>query len=89
MTSEEFVIWLRVEVGNQRMTESEMNDLLEQKRLFDDERSIIESKYYRRVVGYIAGHRRVANGIHQLIDGAKAQFPDKMIYFEPIGFTLL
>jgi hypothetical protein len=89
MTHEEFVDWLRDEVRNERMSESEMDDLLRQKRLFDGERSIIESEYYRRVVGYVAGYRRVANGIHELIDAAKAQFPDNMIYFEPVGFTLL
>jgi hypothetical protein len=41
------------------------------------------------VVGYVADQRRVAEGIHELIDEAKVKFPDKMIYFEPIGFTLL
>jgi hypothetical protein len=89
MTHEEFASWLRDEVGSERMTQPEMNDLLHQKELFENSRSIIEAENNRRVVGYVADQRWVADSTHGLIDSAKARFPDRMIYFEPIGFTLL
>jgi hypothetical protein len=89
MTHEEFVTWLADEVSNERLTRPEMNDLLRQKQRFDGDRNVIETEYKGRVVGYVADQRRVAEGVHELIDEAKVKFPDKMIYFEPIGFTLL
>lgn len=89
MTHEEFVNWLSDEVSNERMTHSEMKDLLHQKELFDSNRSLIETEYNWRIVGYVADQQRVAEDIHELIDAAKEQFSDRMIYFEPIGFTLL
>jgi hypothetical protein len=84
VTQEEFVNWLSYEVSNDRMTQAEMNDILSQKQLFDGNRSIIETEYNRKVVGYIANQLIVASGIHELIDAAKEKFPDNIIYFEPI-----
>jgi len=89
MTHEEFVNWLRDEVSNERMTQGEMDDLLAQKSLFDNNRSVIELEYNQLIVGYVAGQQRIADRIHELIDAAKMQFPGKMIYFEPIGFHIL
>jgi hypothetical protein len=89
MTHEEFVNWLADEMSNERMTRPEMDDLLRQNRWFDGDRSVIETEYKGRVVGYVANELRVAEGAHELIDEAKTKFPDKMIYFEPVGFTLL
>jgi hypothetical protein len=89
MTHEEFVGWLAEEFNNERLPESDMADLLRQKQLFDNNRSTIETEYEGHIVGYVAGDLRVADGIHQLIDEAKERFPDNMIYFEPVGFTLL
>jgi hypothetical protein len=89
VTHDEFVRWLNDEVRSERMTLPEMSDLLEQKMFFDVERSIIEVEFARRIVGYVEGRRLVTATIHELIDEAKAVSPDKMIYFEPIGFNLL
>lgn len=89
MTHDEFVRWLEDEVRSERMTEFEMRDLLEQKRLFDAERSIIEIEFAGKIVGYVAGQRRITTTLHELIDPAKDELQDKMIYFEPIGFNLL
>jgi hypothetical protein len=89
MTHDEFVRWLNDEVQSERMTSLEMGDLLEQKGLFDGARSIFEVEFAQHIVGYVAGRRLITTTIHELIDKAKAEFPDNMIYFEPIGFDLL
>ena len=88
MTHEEFVQWLADEVQSERMTKSEMDDLLSQKTLFDQNRFTIESQFTRRVVGYVEGTRLNDESLHGLIDKANEKFPNKMIYFEPIGFNL-
>jgi hypothetical protein len=89
LTHEEFVSWLSDEVNNERMTTAERDDLLDQKQLFENNRSTIESEYDRRIVGYVAGLQLISETIHELIDSAKGKYPNKMIYFEPIGFAIL
>lgn len=91
MTDEEFRDWLSSEVASGDMSESQMADLLRQKALFAREigqESPAREAYRLQIVGYVAEQRRVATDIHKLLDGAKREFPGRMVYFEPIGFDL-
>ena len=89
MTHQEFQNWLQDEVQNQRMTSSQMNDLLTQKTLFDNNRTYIELTFQSRVVGYVNDQMRVADTLHNVLNQSIQLFPGRMIYFEPIGFDLL
>lgn len=89
MTHNEFIQWLAGEVQSERMTQNEMDELISQKELFEENRSMIETHFSRRVVGYVDGNLMNDERIHGLIDRANEKSPGKMIYFEPIGFTLL
>jgi len=92
MTDEEFSNWLSREVASKDMTQSQMDDLLQQKALFVRELgkpdSPLRDPYRLKIVGYVAEHRRIDTSIHKLLDDAKQKFPGRMIYFEPIGFDL-
>ena len=89
MTDAEFVQWLDNEVDGNRITSEQRQDLIDQKRIFEVQRRLIEQEHRYKIVGFVAGERRVAQEIHALLDTSKAQFPSRMIYFEPIGFQLL
>jgi hypothetical protein len=89
MTDTEFIQWLDDEVAGNRMALSQRHDLFNQKRFFDNQRSMIEREYRNRVVGFVDGQIRVAAEIHALLKASRTDFPGKMIYFEPIGFYLL
>jgi hypothetical protein len=79
---------MNLEVDNGRMTAAQMDDLLKQKALFDQYKHTFESVFFHEIVGYVAGNQRSAHNAHVLLDRAKATFPGRMIYFEPIGFDL-
>ena len=79
-------------IAHRRMTQGQTDDLLRQKLLFvqnfgseDDTR---RRDYRMRIVGYVAEQLRVADEIHALLDAAKSAYPNRMIYFESIGFDL-
>jgi hypothetical protein len=89
MTNEEFQKWLLDEVQHNRMTTSQMNDLLAQKEDYDLNRTEIEREFRWQFVGYVNRQRRTANTVHNLLDESIEEFPGRMIYFEPVGFDLL
>jgi hypothetical protein len=70
------------------MSDSQRRDLLAQKALFDSARSMLELEFYNQIVGYVANVLRSGPEIHELLDRAKKEFPGRMIYLEPIGFSL-
>jgi hypothetical protein len=94
MTGEEFRGWLDEEAARGRMTLHQMDDLVKQQLLFvetfgsEENPRPLRQSYHMKIVGYVAEQLRVATEIHHLIDVAKRQFPNRMIYFEPIGFDL-
>jgi hypothetical protein len=89
LTHEEFATWLEDEVKGNRMTFTQQQDLLNQKKLFDSQRTLIQHEFVGQIVGYVAGQRRSAPKIHELLDKSNAQFPGSMVYFEPVGFDLV
>jgi hypothetical protein len=89
MTDAEFSQWLDDEVEANHITTGQREDLLAQKANFEKQRTVIEHDHANQVVGFVAGQMRVANDMHALLDTSKAQFPNNVIYFEPIGFHLL
>jgi hypothetical protein len=88
MTHAEFTAWLDTEVDGNRMSSAQRQDLLTQKALFDSERAMIQNEYPDQIVGYISEQRRSGYEIHQLLDSVDKEFPGRMIYFEPIRFSL-
>ena len=91
MTDAEFRSWLATEVAAGRMSSAQRDDLLKQKELFDGDFRAEDSPLrhsptpHRRLC---SRRQAVCSAIHHLIDGAKRDFPDRMIYFEPIEFDL-
>ena len=65
------------------------DDLIRQRRHFDENRQFLEAEYYQRVAGYVADHLRVADTTGQLLDLAQNESPGRMLYFEPIGYELV
>jgi hypothetical protein len=88
VTDAEFAEWLRNEANSGRMTFEQMDDLLEQKTLFDRAVSGERDFLLHHIVGYVAGTRLESSDIHTLVDRAKEISPGRMLYFEPIGFDL-
>jgi hypothetical protein len=93
VTPSAFADWLQSEVDAGRMSRSQMSDLLGQKALLDSELrnnpSLSFSPRGRRlIIGYVANERFEASDIQTLLSIAKREFPGRMLYFEPMGFTL-
>ena len=88
MTHREFRDWLEAEVLGGHMTVEQRDDLLEQKRHFDLQRSEIEQQFPHLVVGYVSGTRTVGANVQELLAQAQQSYPKRMVYFEPIGFDL-
>lgn len=85
MDSEEFVAWVQSLVQQGRLNPEGANDVLEQRRLFDQQRSIIETEFNGSVVGIVAGEQIVRQTTTELLDFAAASFEGRLVYFEPIG----
>jgi hypothetical protein len=87
-SDQDFVKWLAGEVSSRRLAQSQMDDLLEQKKHFDRNRSAIQAKHKSRIVGYVNGEMLVSGDLHDLLRKAEARFPGRMAYFEAVGFQL-
>jgi hypothetical protein len=85
VTYEEFAAWIQSLVQQGRLTGSGANDVLEQRRLFDQQRSNIETEFDGSVVGVVAGERITRRTTAELLDAASADFSGRLVYFEPIG----
>jgi hypothetical protein len=88
MTDTEFRDWLEAEVLAGRMTQAQRDDLLEQKQYFERNRNEIEQQHPQRVVGYVNGRREVSASIQELLAQVQRGYPNRMVYFEPVGFDL-
>jgi len=85
VTYEELVLWLGRLVEEGRLGEAQMQDILEQRRVFDSERPRLELEYDGLAVGFIAGQLFAAESIDLLLDQT-AENDERMLYFEPIGY---
>ena len=88
MTDAEFRQWLTDEVNSGRMDLFQREDLLHQKQLFDNERSRIKRRYRGLVVGYAADQQFVGRTVRDLVDQVKRDRPQRLVYFEPVSFSL-
>ena len=88
MTDVEFLRWLDNEVRARRLSPKQRDDLVTQKRAFDNDRALIMQQFANQVVGYSGRTQIVGNTVHDVLDQAKRALPDRMVYFEPIGFDL-
>lgn len=86
MTDSEFQDWLQAEVMSGRMTLRQRDDLIEQNRLFDANRTEIERQFPHQGVGYVSGARKVGATAQELLVEAQRSYPSRMVFFEPIGF---
>jgi hypothetical protein len=85
VTTDEFERWLSVLVGEGRLDFGQAEDLLAQRRRFDDERERLTAEYHDTVIGFVAGSMLVADSVGQLLEEARG-FDGRLVYFEPIGY---
>jgi hypothetical protein len=83
--SEAFALWVRSLVQERRLTNDEADDILEQRRLFDEQRSIIEAEFDGSVIGLVSGQRIARRTMTELLDLAAVDFRGRQVYFEPMG----
>jgi hypothetical protein len=81
--------WLKQEVAAGGMTQEQMDDLLSQKVLFDDNRQTIEKDHKGWYVGYVSGQMIVDRTFSGLSKQAKKVHEGSMLYFEPVGFSMM
>lgn len=67
------------------LTQTQMDELLAQKAVFDSNRETIRADHHLKVVGYCNGEKFVGDTIHLLLAQTKAAHPGKLTYFENIG----
>ncbi|MDR3612852.1 MAG: hypothetical protein P4L53_04745 [Candidatus Obscuribacterales bacterium] len=79
---------LEAEVASGGMTQAQMDDLLSQKSLFDANRPTIEATHKRKFVGFAGDQMFIASSLKDLKQMTQAQFPDRLFYFETVGFSL-
>lgn len=84
----DFETMLKEQVEAGQMQQSEMDDLLAQKKLFDDNRQTIEKEHKFKYVGYVNGEMLVAGTMHALLAEARKKHPGKQTYFEKAGDVL-
>jgi len=92
MDVESFVRWVYEDFFEDVVTATargQAEDLIQQRRLFDENRQVIEAEYRLRVTGYIADRLRVAETAAELLDQVIDEFPGRMLYFEPVGYPLI
>ena len=85
MNYEEFAAWIRALVDEGRLAAYDGDDVLEQRRLFDSQRPVIEVEFDGAVVGMVAGERIVRRQTSALLDAAAEAHTGRLVYFEPIG----
>jgi hypothetical protein len=88
MADAEFRDMLEKFVREGQMTPQQRDDLLEQKGYFDQHRDEIEQQHRHRVVGYVNGVREVGSTVQEVLSKAKARYPERMVYLEPVGTEL-
>ena len=84
MNYDELRDWLFLLVEQRRLTTVRADDLLEQRRRFDELREILESDPPGRVVGVVAGEVVPDDDVSSLLDRCREMFGDRPVYFEPI-----
>ncbi|MFZ3471455.1 hypothetical protein ACODT4_20720 [Streptomyces sp. 2.9] len=86
MTQDEYISWVGELAEQGRITSVQAEDAVEQRIIFDAQRPMIEDKYSGFAVGVVNGDLIVEGSVDSLLDWASARFPDRMVYFEPIGY---
>ena len=89
LTDADFKKMLAGEVQAKRMTAAQMNDFLKQKASFDARRTKIYKELQNRIVGFANGQMLVGDTVHEVFESAHTKAPDRLVYFEPIGFDLV
>jgi len=87
---ESFVVWVYEDFfAGAVALRDRADDLIRQRRLFDERRKAIETEYYQRVAGYVADKFVSADTTGELLERVQEAFPGRMLYFEPIGYPLV
>jgi len=79
---------LSTDVRNKVMKESDKQEILEQKKIFDSKRKEIEKDRKGDVVGFADGNMIVGETVHEVMDSAKKKYPGKLVYFEALDYGL-
>jgi hypothetical protein len=85
----EFENMLAEQVKTGGMTQPQMDELLAQQALFDSNRQTIETTHHGQFVGYVNGQMLVDKSYNDLSAQAKKAHPGRLLYFEPVGFSLI
>jgi hypothetical protein len=89
MTDTEYRTWLEEEVAAGKMSREQLEDLLAQKTCFESNRPEIEQSCVNKVVAYVAGQRLVGETLPEVVGRARKNYPDRMVYLESVGFSLI
>lgn len=86
MTLAEFVEWIQRLASEDRLTQAQADDIIEQRRMFDEHRQMLEAEYRGLVVGYCARERLVGESVTGVLDHARETFKRRrLVYFEVVG----
>jgi hypothetical protein len=77
---------LRREVASAQMSTGQADEVRRQAARFEAKRPDLEREFHGRVVCFIADDQLVGDSLADVVAMAKARFPGRMFYAEPIGF---
>jgi hypothetical protein len=85
MNHQEFVAWTKALEEEGRLTSEQATDVRHQRSLFNDERTTIQREFAGLIVGFVAGHRLIADSTAALLDEAADLYGvSRQIYFEAV-----
>ena len=84
MNIEELIAWLREEQQARRLSAFQADEVIAQRRQFDQDRKWLGSEFDGKVVGYVADNRIVEDSVTLLLARAR-EYEGHMMYFEPVG----
>ena len=67
----------------------DLREIFRQRRVFRRRRREIERMHLGKVVGVCNNEVIAGDTIHAVFDEADRRFPDKLVYFEPVGTDIL
>jgi hypothetical protein len=86
MGFEEFVAWIRGLAERGHLTWEQAEDVIRQRALFDEQRSMLEVEYAGLAIGFIADQLVVRPGVGPLLNAARnSSQGERQLYFEEMS----
>ena len=90
MNFDEFTQWTRALTVEGRLSPEQADDVLQQRRRFDNQRQMIENEFPGRVVGFVADELVADDEAPAMLDRVMERFGlERQLYFEWIGERIL